>query len=121
MRRIRTSALLLTVAGLIAMLAVPAVSSAYHNHRADTKIRVTLREKPFLQGVLSSKRDSCERGREVVVKRARPGHNKVVNVDISSYNGGWSADVNRRGVYIISIDGYGDCGGDKRRVAVPRT
>ena len=115
MRKTRIAGLFATVVALVAVLALPAVSGA--NHRHPTKIRIA-KDKPFLHGVLSSRHDSCERDRLVVVKKARPGQNKVVNADSSSFNGGWSADVNRRGTYIVKIDGFGVCGGDKRIVTL---
>jgi len=107
-------AVLVSVLGVIvASLATAAVGTA--NHRWDVDIRVS-NDRPALHGVLSSRAESCESGRYVWVERVRRGPNKFVGDDSSSLRGAWSVDVNRSGVYVVHVDGYGVCGGDKVRV-----
>lgn len=115
MRKTRIAGLLSAALVLVAVTAIPAVSQA--SHRWPVKIKVS-NSKPVFHGVLSSKNEACERNRTVVVMKARPGQNKFMGADSSSYNGGWSVDVNRNGRYVIKLLGAGSCGADKVRVAV---
>ena len=120
MRSTRITALLTAVAALATMLAIPALSGA--NHIKPSKIRVA-ESRPFLHGVIQSKREPCERQRFVVVRKVRPGRNKVIGWDNSSYRGAWSVDVNRTGTYTVgmrrelSSDGY-YCSKSKIRVTI---
>jgi len=110
------------VVALATMLAIPALSGA--NHIKGSKIRVA-ESRPFLHGVIQSRREPCERDRFVVVRKVRPGprQNKVIGWDSSSFRGAWSVDVNRRGTYTVkmrkevSSDGY-YCSSDKVRVSI---
>lgn len=115
MRKTRIAGLLGAVAVIATLFAIPAMSGA--NHVIPTKIKVS-QVKPALHGVLASKVEACERVRLVVVKRIRPNRrNRVVGADWSSFNGGWSVDVNRNGKYAVKVRSanrsQGRCGRDK--------
>ena len=122
MRNRRITGLLASAAALTAMAIAPAVSGA--NHGINTTIKLT-EQRPALHGVLASNQEQCERGRLVVVKRIRNNRpNTFVGRDYSSFNGGWSVDVNRPGLYNVriyrtwrsSLGAY--CSPDEQRAAI---
>ena len=115
MRKTRVVGLLAAIGAAAAMAVMPATSAA--DGYILTKIRVS-HDQPFLQGVLSSTNNSCERGRYVYVRKQRPGPNKFVGDDVSSFTGGWSVDVNGLGTYVIKIDPVGACSGFKKKVTI---
>jgi hypothetical protein len=115
MSKSRTVGFLSVLVALVAVLAIPATSQAWHT--SQVRIKVT-NAKPVFHGVLASKNESCERNRIVEVKKQRPGPNKWVGADSSSYNGAWSVDVNHNGMYAIKLLRSGSCGGDKVHYAV---
>ena len=101
MRKTRITGLLASAAALTAVAISPAISGAHHG--INTEIKLT-EERPALHGVLASKQEPCERGRLVVVKRVRNNRpNKFVGRDYSSFNGGWSVDVNQNGLYVVRV------------------
>ncbi len=104
---------------LLASLAIASIGSAHdahHNHAINIRVDP---DRPFMHGVIQSKAERCERERYLFVKRLRPGHNKFVGDDITSYRGGWSVDVNRAGRFAIRIKSDGHCGGDRQVVVSP--
>ena len=121
MRKFRIPALL--AMGVAALLALPGISGA--SHAVNTEIKVDSGP-PLLNGVIASHRSSCEHHRYIWVKKVRPGRDKFVDADTTSFNGSWQLNVGRSARYRVKInahvssDGRFWCSGDKETVRVDR-
>ncbi|HEV3473314.1 MAG TPA: hypothetical protein VG408_08970, partial [Actinomycetota bacterium] len=91
-----------------------------------TKVTLTYRSRDSrFQGTVASPSARCERGREVVLKKKRPGKDRIVALDITDRTGRWKVGgfVDPEGAYyaVAKTKGFVTNDGDLQSCARDRS